>query len=85
LEWTKIANINGGSCRILASKELCANLKLKYIPHPHPYYIRWLSNNGEMKVSHMVHVDFEIGPYKDSIEFDVVPTTVCHLLLGRPW
>jgi hypothetical protein len=38
-----------------------------------------------MKVSHMVSVDFEIGPYKDSIEFDVVPMTVCHLLLGQPW
>jgi hypothetical protein len=77
--------IDGGSCRNLASKELCAKLKLKYIPHPHPYYIQWLSDNGEMKVSHMVQVDFEIGPYKDSIEFDVVPMMVCHLLLGRPW
>jgi hypothetical protein len=38
-----------------------------------------------MKVSHMVRVDFEIGPYKDSIEFDVVPMTVCHILLGHPW
>ena len=52
---------------------------------PNPYYIQWLSDNGEMKVSHMVRVDFEIGPYKDSIDFDVVPMTVCHLLLGRPW
>ncbi|KAK1695755.1 hypothetical protein QYE76_012452 [Lolium multiflorum] len=77
--------IDGGSCRNLASKELCDKLKLKYLPHPHPYYIQWLSNNGEMKVSHMVRVDFEIGPYKDSIDFDVVPMTVCHLLLGRPW
>jgi hypothetical protein len=76
--------IDCGSCRNLASKELCAKLKLKYIPHPHPYYIQWLSDNGEMKVSHMVRVDFEIGPYKDSIEFDVVPMMVCHLLLGRP-
>jgi hypothetical protein len=33
----------------------------------------------------MVRVNFEIGPYKDSIDFDVVPMTVCHLLLGRPW
>ncbi|KAK1602097.1 hypothetical protein QYE76_017140 [Lolium multiflorum] len=41
--------IDGGSCRNLASKELCAKLKLKYLPHPHPYYIQWLSNNGEMK------------------------------------
>ncbi|KAK1627074.1 hypothetical protein QYE76_001389 [Lolium multiflorum] len=77
--------IDGGSCRNLASKELCAKLKLKYLPHPHPYYIQWLSDNGEMKVNHMVRVDFEIGPYKDSIDFDVVPMMVCHLLLGRPW
>jgi hypothetical protein len=76
---------DGGSCRNLASKELCAKLKLKYIPHPHPYYIQWLSDNGEMKVSHIVRFDFKIGPYKDSIEFDVVPMTVCHLLLGHPW
>jgi hypothetical protein len=38
-----------------------------------------------MKVNHMVRVKFEIGPYKDTIAFDVVPMTVCHLLLGRPW
>jgi len=69
--------IDGGSCRNLASKELCAKLKLKYLPHPNPYYIQWLSDNGEMTVSHMVRVNFEIGPYKDSIEFDVVPMTVC--------
>ncbi|KAK1650353.1 hypothetical protein QYE76_068158 [Lolium multiflorum] len=67
--------IDGGSFRSLASKELCAKLKLKYLPHPHPYYIQWLSDNGEMKVNHMVRVDFAIGPYKDSIDFDVVPMT----------
>jgi hypothetical protein len=77
--------IDGGSCRNLRSKELCAKLGLKYLPHPNPYYIQWLSDNGEMKVNHMVRVKFEIGPYKDSIDFDVVPMTVCHLLLGRPW
>ncbi|KAK1601193.1 hypothetical protein QYE76_016777 [Lolium multiflorum] len=67
--------IDGGSCRNLASKELCTKLKLKYLPHPHPYYIQWLSDNGEMKVNHMVRVEFAIGPYKDSIDFDVVPMT----------
>ncbi|KAK1645357.1 hypothetical protein QYE76_063162 [Lolium multiflorum] len=41
--------IDGGSCRNLARKELCTKLKLKYLPHPHPYYIQWLSDNGEMK------------------------------------
>ncbi|KAK1604034.1 hypothetical protein QYE76_027707 [Lolium multiflorum] len=53
--------IDGGSCRNLASKELCTKLKLKYL-HPHPYYIQWLSDNGEMKVNHMVRVEFAIGP-----------------------
>ena len=77
--------IDGGSCRNLASRDLCAKLKLKYIPHPHPYYIQWLSDKGEMKVSYMVKVEFQIGPYKDTIECDVVPMSVCHLLLGRPW
>ncbi|KAK1684068.1 hypothetical protein QYE76_044916 [Lolium multiflorum] len=70
--------IDGGSCRNLASKELCTKLKLKYLPHPHPYYIQWLSDNGEMKVNHMVRVEFEIGPYKDCIDFDVVPMTESH-------
>jgi hypothetical protein len=74
--------IDGGSCRNLASKELCAKLNLKYLPHRNPYYIQWLSDNGEMKVSHMVRVNFEIGPYQDSIEFDVVPMTICHLFIG---
>jgi hypothetical protein len=31
--------IDGGSCHNLASKELCATLGLKYLPHPNPYYI----------------------------------------------
>ena len=33
----------------------------------------------------MVRVEFQIGPYKDTIECDVVPMSVCHMLLGRPW
>jgi hypothetical protein len=37
-----------------------------------------------MKVNHMVRVDFEIGLYKGSTEFYVVPMMVCHLLLGWP-
>ncbi|KAK1663639.1 hypothetical protein QYE76_051798 [Lolium multiflorum] len=57
--------IDGGSCRNLASKELCTKLKLKYLPHPHPYYIQWLSDNGEMKINHMVRVEFAIGPYEE--------------------
>ncbi|KAK1683817.1 hypothetical protein QYE76_044665 [Lolium multiflorum] len=70
--------IDDESCRNLARKELCTKLKLKYLPRLHPYYIQWLSDNGEIKVNHMVRVEFEIGPYKDSIDFDVVPMKESH-------
>ncbi|KAK1661146.1 hypothetical protein QYE76_049305 [Lolium multiflorum] len=59
--------IDGGSCRNLASKELCTKLKLKYLPHPHPYYIQWLSDNGEMKVPKLRKSKLKprgAGPYK---------------------
>jgi hypothetical protein len=57
--------IDGGSFRNLTSKELCAKLGLKYLPRPNPYYIQWLTNKGERKVNHMVHVNFETWPYED--------------------
>jgi hypothetical protein len=31
--------IDGGSCRTLASKELCAKMGLKYLPHTNPYSV----------------------------------------------
>jgi hypothetical protein len=33
----------------------------------------------------MVRVTFSIHDYTDTVECDVVPMTICHLLLGRPW
>ena len=53
--------------------------------HPHPYKVQWLSDSGTIQVEHAVQVSFKIGAYEDSLECDVVPITVCHLLLGRPW
>ena len=32
-----------------------------------------------------MQVSFKIGAYEDTLECDVVPMTVCHLLLGQPW
>jgi hypothetical protein len=50
--------IDSGSCHNLACKELCSKLNLKYFSHPNPYYIQWLSDSGEMKISYMVQVQF---------------------------
>jgi len=77
--------IDGGSCHNLASTELCQKLNLQLRKHPHPYHVQWLSESGNVKIQHTVSVYFKIGAYEDTIECDVVPMTVCHMLLGRPW
>jgi hypothetical protein len=53
--------------------------------HANPYHIQWLSGNGTFKIKYKVQVSFKIGTYEDTVECDVVPMTVCHMLLGRPW
>ena len=72
--------IDGGSCRNLASKELCTKLKLKYYPHPNPYYISWLSDVGEMMITNTVRVDFTIGNYT-AAHGSMIETSVT---MGRP-
>ena len=77
--------IDGGSCHNLASEEMCDKLNLHRTKHPHPYHVQWLSDNGSVKIHQKVKVSFKIGPYEDTVECDVAPMTVCHLLLERPW
>ncbi|KAK1585102.1 hypothetical protein QYE76_037468 [Lolium multiflorum] len=77
--------IDGGSCHNLASTELCSKLNLPLRKHNNPYHIQWLSDNGNVKIQHTVTISFKIGAYEDTVDCDVVPMTVCHMLLGRPW
>ena len=77
--------IDGGNCHNLASTDLCDKLQLPMKKHKHPYHVQWLDDNGTIKVQHIVSVSFKIGAYEDTVECDVVPMTVCHMILGRPW
>src|SRR3989337_1577903 len=77
--------IDGGSCHNLASEELCSKLQLVKKKLPRAYKVQWLSDSGTLQVEHTVQVSFKIGAYEDTLECDVVPMSVCHLLLGRPW
>jgi len=36
-------------------------------------------------VNEQVHVQFQIGEYKDKIVCDVAEMDACHLLSGKPW
>jgi len=76
--------IDGGSCHNLASREMVDKLGLKLLRHPHPYHVEWLNDSGDIKIGYKVNVPFKIGEYVDTVEYDVAPMSVCHLLLGRP-
>ena len=60
-------------------------LDLHHVPHPKPYKLQWINENGELSVDKQVEVKFSIGHYKDKVLCDVVPMEACHILLGRPW
>jgi hypothetical protein len=77
--------IDGGSCHNLASKEMVEKFGLKLLRHPHPYHVQCLNDSGDIKIGYKVKVPLKICEYIDSVECDVVPMIVCHLLLGRPW
>jgi hypothetical protein len=76
--------IDGGSCQNLANREMVDKLGLKLQRHSHPYHVQWLNDSGDIKIGYKVKVPFKIGEYVDTVECDVAPMTVCHMLLGRP-
>ncbi|XP_006575997.1 uncharacterized protein [Glycine max] len=80
-----VRRLMGNVWVVAASQRLIEKLALKTSPHPRPYKIQWLSENGELVVDRQVLIYFSIGKYVDEIMFDVVPMEASHLLLGRPW
>jgi hypothetical protein len=77
--------IDEGSCNNLVSLDFVEKIGLTTRLHTHPYYIRWLNNNGKAKVTHIAHAHFSIGTYHDYVNCDVVLMQACSFLLGRPW
>jgi hypothetical protein len=77
--------IDGGSCHNLVSREMVEKLGLKLQLHRHPYHVQWLNESGDIKIGYKVKVLFKIGEYVDTVECDVAPMSICHMLLGRPW
>jgi len=60
-------------------------VNLQLIPHPKPYKLQWINEDGELTVDKQVKVEFSVANYKDKVLCDVVPIKACHILLGRPW
>ena len=76
--------IDGETCNNLASLEMVEKLGLTTQPHPHPYYMQWVNSWDKIKVTEIARIEFSIGLYKDSAEFDIVTMQACQLLLGKP-
>ena len=89
IRWKKFYStcslIVDSSCCNCCSTRLVSKLSLAIIPHPKPYKLQWLNEQGEMIVNQQVKVSFSIRTYKDEVICDVVPMEAAHLLLGRPW
>ncbi|XP_024014499.1 uncharacterized protein LOC112088448 [Eutrema salsugineum] len=77
--------IDGGSCTNVASTNMVDKLGLETRKHPHPYNLRWLNNQRQLKVTKQVTVPITIGRYEDEVVCDVLLMEAGHLLLGRPW
>ena len=76
--------MDSGSCCNYYSTRLVSKLNLTIIPHPKPYKLQWLNEQGKMIVNQQVKVSFSIGTYKDEVNCDIVPMEAGHILLGRP-
>nr|KYP33251.1 hypothetical protein KK1_045910 [Cajanus cajan] len=77
--------VDSGSWCNCCSTRMVEKLGLTTTPHPKPYQLHWLNDDGDIVVNQQVEVEFSIGNYQDKVKCDVVPMEACHILLGRPW
>src|SRR6266498_1840352 len=83
----KVCNliIDGGSFTNAISSDLVHALSLSTRRLPMPRYMQWMNQSGTLKITRKVRVKFSMGDYVDTVDCDVAPLSVCHLMLGRPW
>jgi len=77
--------INNGSCTNVVSTTLMEKLGLTTVPHPKLYSLRWLYDNGEIRMTKQVRVPFSIKTYHDEVLYDMAPMSTSLVLLGCPW
>nr|KYP36433.1 Transposon Ty3-I Gag-Pol polyprotein [Cajanus cajan] len=75
---------SGSSCNCCSTK-LVKKLALTTLPHPKPYNLQWINEEGGILVNQQVNIPISIGKYKDEVLCDIVPLDASHILLGRPW
>ncbi|CAL8989438.1 unnamed protein product [Prunus brigantina] len=76
--------IDGGSTLNVISKAAVARLHLQAEPHPHPFHVGWVDNTM-LPVTERCLVSLQLGPCHERLYCDILPMSVAHVLLGRPW
>jgi len=77
--------VDSGSCCNCCSTRMVEKLNVQIIPHPKPYKLQWINEDGELVLDKKVKVQLSMGNYKDKVLCDIVSLDACHILLGRPW
>ncbi|XP_051121605.1 uncharacterized protein LOC127245005 [Andrographis paniculata] len=77
--------VDSGSCTNVISSYVVEKLSLNTTPHPKPYNLHWMSDEGVLRVDRQAIVTFSVCGFSDDVLCDVCPMTACHILLGRPW
>ena len=85
LENTCSLIVDSGSCCNCCSTRFVEKLDLQVIPHPKPYKLQWLNEDGDLIVDKQVKVSLSVRNYETDVLCDVVSMEACHILLGRPW
>ena len=75
--------IDNGSGMNVVAETVVERLGLKTEKHPQPYRICWVNDTNSVLVKQRCLVKFSLGKhYADEAWCDVIPMTVCHMLLG---
>ncbi|VVA41639.1 PREDICTED: gag-pol poly, partial [Prunus dulcis] len=76
--------IDGGSTLNVISETAVARLHLQAEPHPHPFHVGWVDKT-RLPVTERCLVPLQLGPCHEQLYCDILPMSVAHVLLGRPW
>jgi hypothetical protein len=84
---TKIDTLfDTGSQENLISKYTIKTSHLETTPHPKPYPLDWICENGKFNVKKRCKVIFSITiNFIDDVDLDVIPLDICGIVLGSPY
>lgn len=63
-------------------RDVVTRLGLKVEDHPTPYRISWVNEYNPIPVKYRCLVKFSLEKNANEAWCDIIPMTVCHLLLG---